>query len=248
MIKDFLERVAELNPQLKHTQFADYHGHGWVFRAVFKHDRKGNLLDLDDNKIDNRRSAEIRESGSPEGRASRARHAMRRLPFRCRCARQRHALRRTAQRDRDHLRRLSRHRRPAPDADHSGNAGQIDLLNTSNTPFGPRFIWEGNKLWQQSTMSPDVRWEIPQTIDTIDPALVALQSEVGLREDTAARWQNMGRSCPAQRAIERQCAANTAPARARQRRDGLPDLSHLLGDKLFRLSFADEGKPAGAAK
>jgi len=23
-----------------------------VFRAVFKHDRKGNLLDLDDNKID----------------------------------------------------------------------------------------------------------------------------------------------------------------------------------------------------
>ena len=49
--KDFLEKVAELNPKLKHTQFADYHGHGWVFRAVFKHDRKGNLLDLDDNMI-----------------------------------------------------------------------------------------------------------------------------------------------------------------------------------------------------
>ena len=39
---DFLEKVAELNPKLKHTQFADYHGHGWIFRAVFKHDRKGN--------------------------------------------------------------------------------------------------------------------------------------------------------------------------------------------------------------
>src|SRR6266481_3169777 len=51
--KTFLDQVAELNPQLKHTQFADYHGHGWVFRAIFKHDRKGNLLDLDDNKIDN---------------------------------------------------------------------------------------------------------------------------------------------------------------------------------------------------
>jgi hypothetical protein len=51
--KNFLEHVAELNPELKHTQFADYHGHGWVFRAIFKHDRKGNLLDLDDNKIDN---------------------------------------------------------------------------------------------------------------------------------------------------------------------------------------------------
>ncbi len=41
----FLERVADLNPQARHTQFADYHGHGWVFRAVFKKDRHGKLLD-----------------------------------------------------------------------------------------------------------------------------------------------------------------------------------------------------------
>ncbi len=41
----FLERVWELNPQLKHTQFADFHGHGWVFRAVYKKDRRGNFLD-----------------------------------------------------------------------------------------------------------------------------------------------------------------------------------------------------------
>src|ERR1051325_7805467 len=33
---DFPEKVAELNPKLKQTQFADYHGHGGVFRAVFK--------------------------------------------------------------------------------------------------------------------------------------------------------------------------------------------------------------------
>ena len=42
---DFLNAVAELNPTLKDTQFADYHGHGWNFRAVFKRDRKGTLLD-----------------------------------------------------------------------------------------------------------------------------------------------------------------------------------------------------------
>ncbi len=41
----FLENVADLNPQLQHTQFADFNGHGWVFRAVFKKDRQGNLLD-----------------------------------------------------------------------------------------------------------------------------------------------------------------------------------------------------------
>ena len=41
----FLEKVSELNPELNDTQFADYHGHGWNFRAIFKRDRKGNLLD-----------------------------------------------------------------------------------------------------------------------------------------------------------------------------------------------------------
>jgi hypothetical protein len=46
--RSFLERVAEdVNPKLQHTQFADYHGHGWIFRGVFKTDRKGNLLDTD---------------------------------------------------------------------------------------------------------------------------------------------------------------------------------------------------------
>ncbi len=48
---DFLRNVYDLNPQLKHTQFADYHGHGWNFRAIFKRDREGNLLDKDDNII-----------------------------------------------------------------------------------------------------------------------------------------------------------------------------------------------------
>ncbi|MFO0871174.1 MAG: hypothetical protein U0935_19800 [Pirellulales bacterium] len=42
---DFLERVPELNQVARHSQFADFHGHGWVFRAVFKKDRQGQLLD-----------------------------------------------------------------------------------------------------------------------------------------------------------------------------------------------------------
>lgn len=43
--QEFLRGVSEMNPELKNTQFADYHGHGWNFRAVFKKDRKGYLLD-----------------------------------------------------------------------------------------------------------------------------------------------------------------------------------------------------------
>ena len=49
----FIERVGspEFNAQLKTTQFADFHGHGWVFRSVFSHDRRGNWLDKDGAKI-----------------------------------------------------------------------------------------------------------------------------------------------------------------------------------------------------
>lgn len=49
---DFLENLAtNLNPKLKQTQFADFHGHGWVFRAVYKQDRHGNWLDKDGTVI-----------------------------------------------------------------------------------------------------------------------------------------------------------------------------------------------------
>ncbi len=55
----FLERVAELNPQARHTQFADFHGHGWVFRAVYKKDRKGQLLNRDGKVLDDVSTAQL---------------------------------------------------------------------------------------------------------------------------------------------------------------------------------------------
>jgi hypothetical protein len=48
---DFLRQVSEMNPELKDTQFADYHGHGWNFRAVFKRARDGTLLDKDGQEV-----------------------------------------------------------------------------------------------------------------------------------------------------------------------------------------------------
>jgi hypothetical protein len=48
---DFLRNVVDLNPLLKDTQFADYHGHGWNFRAVFKRNREGELLDAEGKVI-----------------------------------------------------------------------------------------------------------------------------------------------------------------------------------------------------
>ncbi len=167
--KDFLDRVAELNPQLKHTQFADYHGHGWVFRAIFKHDRKGNLLDLDDNKID---------MNDPQKFAKAVHLKDVHLAHGMQCADchfdvdvHGNGMLYGEPRNATTINCIDCHgtidKRPSLVT--TGNAGAIDLLNNSNTPWGPRFSWEGTKLFQQSTMSPDTRWEIPQTIDTIDP-------------------------------------------------------------------------------
>lgn len=49
----FLNDIVELNPQMSKTQFADFHGHGWVFRAVFQKDRKGKLTDYFNDPVDN---------------------------------------------------------------------------------------------------------------------------------------------------------------------------------------------------
>ena len=167
--KDFLDRVAELNPALKHTQFADYHGHGWVFRAVFKHDRKGNLLDLDDNKIDDNdsrkfaKAVHLKDVHLVQGMQCGDCHFLLDVHG--------NGMLYGEPRNATAITCVDCHGTidQRPTLITSGNAGQIDLLNTSNTPFGPRFVWEGNKLWQQSSVSPDIRWEIPQTIDTIDP-------------------------------------------------------------------------------
>lgn len=49
--ENFRDNLTDINPDLKRTQFADFHGHGWIFRAVFKQDRHGNLLDVNGDKV-----------------------------------------------------------------------------------------------------------------------------------------------------------------------------------------------------
>ena len=42
---EFVAELAKLNPELNQTHFGDFHSHGWAFRAVFKKDRDGRLID-----------------------------------------------------------------------------------------------------------------------------------------------------------------------------------------------------------
>jgi hypothetical protein len=61
-LPDFLEKLSDLNTRLKHTQFADFNGHGWIYRAVFKQDRKGNMLDPDGKIVPEPTSAQLQKS------------------------------------------------------------------------------------------------------------------------------------------------------------------------------------------
>ncbi len=62
---EFLAEVSQLNSKLRHTQFADFHGHGWVFRAVFKKDRKGNLLDYQGTPLANVTNESLQRAMEP---------------------------------------------------------------------------------------------------------------------------------------------------------------------------------------
>ncbi len=63
---DFLRNVHDLNPTLHDTQFADYHGHGWNFRGVFRRDREGNLLDAEGQVVSPDDPEKFQRAGSPE--------------------------------------------------------------------------------------------------------------------------------------------------------------------------------------
>jgi hypothetical protein len=167
--KEFLDKVSELNPKLKHTQFADYHGHGWVFRAIFKHDRKGNLLDLNDNKIADGDAQKFAKAVHLKD--VHLAHGMQCADCHFEVDVHGNGMLYGEPRNATTINCIDCHGtvNQRPTLITTGNAGAVDLGNTSNTPWGPRFVWEGTRLYQQSVMSPEMRWEIPQTMDTIDP-------------------------------------------------------------------------------
>ena len=173
---EFLEKVAELNPKLKDTQFADYHGHGWVFRAVFKKDREGTLRTLDDQPIAHddpqkfSKAVHLKDIHLARGMQC----------VDCHFDTDVHGngLLYGEPRAATAIECIDCHGTvdQRPSLITSGNSGPLKDgkvvaadLSKGSTPWGPRFYWQGNKLFQRSMMSPDVTWEVPQTVDTVDP-------------------------------------------------------------------------------
>ncbi|MBU6411482.1 MAG: hypothetical protein KGR98_13950, partial [Verrucomicrobia bacterium] len=165
---DFLEKVAQLNSKLKDTQFADYHGHGWIFRAVFLHDRQGNLLDRQGNIIPFDAPDKFARAVHLED--EHLRRGMQCVDCHFDGDVHGNGLLYGESRAATTIECIDCHGtiEKRPTLITSGNGGKDDL-RADNTPWGPRFFWIGKRLYQRSEMTPDLVWEIPQTVDTIDP-------------------------------------------------------------------------------
>ncbi len=173
---EFLEKVAELNPKLKETQFADYHGHGWVFRAVFKRDKAGNLLTLEDKVIPSSDSDKFKKAVHLKDV-----HLARGMQcVDCHFTTDVHGngLLYGEPRAATAIECIDCHGTvdKYPTLKTSGAGGRLvdgqvlpNDLAQGTTPWGPRFYWQGKQLFQRSMMSPDMTWEVPLTRDTADP-------------------------------------------------------------------------------
>jgi hypothetical protein len=195
---EFLARTAELNPQLKHTQFADFHGHGWVFRAVFKKDRHGVLLDHRGVAVPDADTRSLMESVhlpelvkeqccSPERCKAPDRDNLPVHLLDVHLEKGMHCVDCHFVQDAHGNTKLYGEVRAAIEIqciDCHGTIRARPILKTSGpaaaeggrslealrTPFGKRrFEWVDQKLYQNSMIEKDLRWEIPQVVDVITP-------------------------------------------------------------------------------
>ncbi|MGK2857079.1 MAG: hypothetical protein ACSLFQ_07725 [Thermoanaerobaculia bacterium] len=169
---DFLEKVSELNPKLEDGQFADYHGHGWIFKAVFKKDRKGNLLDKDDNIVSFedpekfKKAVHLKDIHLEKGMHCVDCHFevdnhgdsylkseyAETIEIDCE----------NCHGDNDSYASL---RTTGPAAPKGGT--DLSLMTTSGGRR--RFAWIDGKLFQRSVVDPTLEWEVSQVKDSITP-------------------------------------------------------------------------------
>ncbi len=170
---EFVKNVSDLNPKLKDTQFADYHGHGWNFRAVFKRDRKGTLLDASGNEV----SDTDPEKFNKAVHLSSIHMDVGMHCVDCHFAQDSHG--------NGHLYGevaaaievdcIDCHGTADayPNLRTSGPAAAIggtDLSTLRNQDGKLRFEWRGNKLYQRSALFSDKEWELSLVKDTVNPA------------------------------------------------------------------------------
>ena len=237
---DFLSKVwTDVNPKAEDTQFADYHGHGWNFRAIYKRDRKGHLLDA---------AGKIVPNDAPD-KFKRAVHmssvhvdvGMQCVD--CHFAQDGHGNGLLYGEVADAVEIGCK--------DCHGTAQALPTLRTSNpaappqgtdltllrTPDGRRrFEWKGNELYQRSMVDPKLEWRMSLVKQTVDPASDALQCQ-GRAGEADEQGHHHG--------VEP--GRGDQESRPRRRFADLLHLPHLVDHQLRRLPPADRGQLEDAA-
>ncbi|MCE9635003.1 MAG: hypothetical protein K8T90_04790 [Planctomycetes bacterium] len=166
---EFLADITSKNGELRNVQFSDYHGHGWLYRKVWKKDRKGNMLDANDQIVspDDPKKWE-KTVHLKDIHLERGMHCVD-----CHFTQDVHGTGKLHQEPRaaTEIMCVDCHGTYKARATliTSGVVGGNDLTQ-SMTPFGARFISRRGVIYQQSQMDKDVLWAVPQVADSIDPA------------------------------------------------------------------------------
>jgi hypothetical protein len=171
---NFLSRTGstDFNAKLTQTQFADFHSHGWLFRAVYARDRQGRLLDANgrvvpfDDPLKFSKAVHLEDIHLEKGMQCVDCHF---------------------EQDAHGTGALYGESRAAVELDcvdcHGTVSGRASLLTSGpaapaggthldalRTPWGQRrFEWRDGQLYQRSMMDPHQEWEIVQTLDSITP-------------------------------------------------------------------------------
>jgi hypothetical protein len=186
---EFLKRVWELNPTLKDTQFADYHGHGWNFRGVYKRDRIGNLLDAKGAIVPNDDPKKFQKAVHlSSSHADAGMHCVD-----CHFSQDSHG--------NGHLYGEVAQAVEIDCKDCHGSVSAYPTLRTSGPAAGPhgtdlsvlrnpdgrrRFEWLNGRLIQRSVLDPKREWEVSLVKDSVTPASAGYN-------DKAARAKLMSR-------------------------------------------------------
>jgi hypothetical protein len=173
--RDFLREVwRDVNPAARDTQFADYHGHGWNFRAIHKRSRDGTLLDAE--------GLPIPDDTPPADKWKRAVHMMDiHAEYEMQCAdchfsRDNHgdgnlygevaaAIEIRCEDCHGSVDRYATLRTSGPAAPPGGT--DLSLLRNENGQR--RFLWRDGRLYQRLVLPPHRELAVSQVKDSVDP-------------------------------------------------------------------------------
>ncbi len=169
---EFLKKVWDNNGKNKDTQFADYHGHGWNFRAIFKRDRKGGLLDKDGQAVADNDPDKFKKAVHMSSiHVDKGMHCVD-----CHFEQDAHG--------NGHLYGEVAQAVEIECVDCHGTTDRYPSLKTSGPAAPPggndltalrtqdgrrRFEWRGDKLFQRSALWADREWEVSLVKDSVNP-------------------------------------------------------------------------------